>query len=339
MTKLDLLHSHLLNRLSAVIREIFEEVEETVKDYQEETVRTRAENAKLKRQLREVLIRTETHFNGQVHNVSQNIPDDNVTTQLPASGSYSQNETEDQETQRTEDHGQGPASFRDEKPCIQDLTPISKTESNDRESEHLKERSSTLSHSPTEERLVSQSVDERRNMNLPSVGADTIKIEQEDTIITISPSVINSPGHAGQCQGSDTTHQLRTSCDTSNTLKKIQRKELNKVSAKIPDDHHREGPYKCNKCGRQLKDLAKLQLHRKLHERSFSCHWCGRNFSKFDYLRFHMRTHTGERPYRCNWCSKTFTQCGNMRRHERTCQRFTKEATAYVQEDRPLLKL
>ncbi|XP_056607883.1 zinc finger protein 135 [Triplophysa dalaica] len=311
MTKLDLLHSHLLNRLSAVIREIFEEVETTVKDYQEETVRTRAENATLKRQLRDVLMRTETHFKVQVHNVSQNIPN-------------SQNETEDQETQRTENHGLGPASFRDEKPCILELTPISKTESNDRESEHLKDRSSTLSHLSTGELLVSQSMDERRNMNLPCVGAHSIKIEQEDTFITITP-----PAHAGQCQDSDTTHQLRTVCDTSTTLKKKQRKELNKKdSGKIPDDHHREGPYKCNKCGRQLKDLAKLQLHRKLHERSFSCHWCGRNFSKFDYLRFHMRTHTGERPYRCNWCSKTFTQCGNMRRHERTCQRFIEEATA-----------
>lgn len=71
MTKLDLLHSHLLNRLSAVIREIFEEVETTVKDYQEETVRTRAENATLKRQLRDVLIRTETHLKGKlsfIHN-------------------------------------------------------------------------------------------------------------------------------------------------------------------------------------------------------------------------------------------------------------------------------
>lgn len=65
MSKLDMLHSHLLNRMSAVIREIFEEVEAAVKDYREETVRTRTENAKLKRQLRDVLIRTETHFNGK----------------------------------------------------------------------------------------------------------------------------------------------------------------------------------------------------------------------------------------------------------------------------------
>lgn len=219
---------------------------------------------------------------------------------------------------------------------MQDLTSISKTESEDKESVHLKERSSAVSHSPTEEH---PSMDERWNTNLPSVGTDRIKTEEEDTIITITSSVITSPGRAGQCQASDTTHQLRTGCETSTTLKKIQRKDLNlKVSAKIPDDPHRDGPYKCNKCGRQLKDLAKLQLHRKLHERSFSCHWCGRNFSKFDYLRMHMRTHTGERPYRCNWCSKTFTQCGNMRRHERTCQRFPEEAVVYVQEERQQLK-
>lgn len=266
---------------------------------------------------------------GQVQHVSQNVPDEVFPSQLPAG---------EKETQRTQDRGHSPASFRDEKPCIQDLTSISKTESNDIESVDLKERSSTVFHSPTEEQLVSPSVDERRNINLPSVEADTIKIEPEDTIITITSSVITSPAHEGQCQDSDTTHQLRTGCDTFTTLKKIQRKKL-KVSAKISDDRHRDGPYKCNKCGRQLKNLAKLQLHRKLHERFFTCHLCGRNFSKFDYLRMHMRTHTGERPYRCNWCSKTFTQCGNMRRHERTCQRFIEETTAYAQEDRPLLKL
>ncbi|XP_055050321.2 uncharacterized protein [Misgurnus anguillicaudatus] len=305
MSKLDMLRSHLLNRMSAVIREIFEEVEVTVKDYREEADRTRTENAKLKRQLRDVLIRTEKHLN-----------------ELPTGGSGYQKETEDQETLQTKDHGQSPDSFSDEKPCLRDFISMSKTDSEDMESVHLKESSSISSLSSMEEQqLVSQGIDKRWNANLPT---DTIKTEQDDTIITITSSVITAP--AGQCHGSDTTHQLRTGCDTSTTLNKAQRKELHctRHSTTIADSRDRNGPYKCNKCGRLLKDLTKLQLHRKLHERSFSCHWCGRDFSKVDYLRMHMRTHTGERPYRCNWCSKTFTQCGNMRRHERTCQMFTK---------------
>nr|XP_055050320.1 zinc finger protein 271 isoform X1 [Misgurnus anguillicaudatus] len=322
MSKLDMLRSHLLNRMSAVIREIFEEVEVTVKDYREEADRTRTENAKLKRQLRDVLIRTEKHLNGQVHQISQHITDEVFPTELPTGGSGYQKETENQETLQTKDHGQSPDSFSDEKPCLRDFISMSKTDSEDMESVHLKESSSISSLSSMEEQqLVSQGIDKRWNANLPT---DTIKTEQDDTIITITSSVITAP--AGQCHGSDTTHQLRTGCDTSTTLNKAQRKELHctRHSTTIADSRDRNGPYKCNKCGRLLKDLTKLQLHRKLHERSFSCHWCGRDFSKVDYLRMHMRTHTGERPYRCNWCSKTFTQCGNMRRHERTCQMFTK---------------
>ncbi|KAL0198053.1 hypothetical protein M9458_006593, partial [Cirrhinus mrigala] len=228
----------------------------------------------------------------------------------------------DMDDQQTEDNAQSQDSPIEPKPRILDVVSICKTEVEDRELAHLKDASSG-----GEQRLFSQldssSTDETWNRNVPTVATPRIKTEPEDTIITIRSSVTTTPARAGPCQDSEPAHQMRTASDASSMLRRPQRKELRRTRYTKPrrasmKDHDDEGPYKCNKCGRQLKDLAKLQLHKKLHERSFICHWCGRDFSKFDYLRMHMRTHTGERPYRCNWCSKTFSQSGNMRRHERT---------------------
>ncbi|XP_067229492.1 zinc finger protein 397 [Chanodichthys erythropterus] len=326
MSRLDKLHSNLMKRMSIVIREIWVEVEATVKDYQKEAAQTRSENAKLKQQLRDVLRRNQAHLNGQVHYIS---PDEVSPTELPSRGYRSPVESEDLEDQQTEADDQSQDSPSEQKPRILDVTSVCKTEAEDRELAHQKNAG--------EQRLFPQfdssSTDETWDVTSPTVSTPRIKIEPEDTIITITSSVTTTPAHAGPYQDTEAAHQLRTASDA---LRRPQRKDrlrtrfTRRASAK---DQDQDGQYKCNKCGRQLKDFAKLQLHKKLHDRSFICHWCGRNFSKFDYLRMHMRTHTGERPYRCNWCSKTFSQSGNMRRHERTCQRFNEEPAAHTLED------
>ncbi|XP_076456913.1 uncharacterized protein LOC143291129 isoform X27 [Babylonia areolata] len=47
-----------------------------------------------------------------------------------------------------------------------------------------------------------------------------------------------------------------------------------------------------------------------------SCEYCGRVFSKKEYLRRHVRIHTGERPYRCVVCQLSFRRSHHLRRHE-----------------------
>ncbi|XP_016406983.1 zinc finger protein 397-like [Sinocyclocheilus rhinocerous] len=320
MSRLDKLHSNLMKRMSIVIRDIWVEVEATVKDYQKEAAQTRSENARLKQQLKDVLSRNQAHLNG-VHYVP---PDEVSPTELPACGYGSPAESEDPEDQQMEGGAQS-----------EDSPSELKTEAEDRELVYQKDVSTA-----GEQRLFPQfdssSTDEMWNRNVPTAATPRVKIEPEDTIITITSSVTTTPAHAGQCQD-----QMRTASDTSTMSRRPQRKEHHRSRYTKPrraftKDHDHVGPYKCNKCGRLLKDLAKLQLHKKLHERSFICHWCGRNFSKFDYLRMHMRTHTGERPYRCNWCSKTFSQSGNMRRHERTCRSFNEEPASHALEDQQL---
>lgn len=320
MSRLDRLHSALMKRMSVVIREIWVEVEATVKDFQKETAQTRIENAKLRQLLKDALTRNHAQLNGQVQpNVVQPTEQPKRVFRAPA-------ESANQVHQQKEAEVQSQDSASDLKPRIQDVTSICKTEAEDRE---VKDAAPGA-----EQRLLPQTDSSSTNEN--TGVALRIKTEPEDTIITITSSVTTAPAHAGTHQDSEPAQQLRPA---NETLRRPQRKECLRTRygrarrATARDHDLDEGPYKCNKCGRHLKDLAKLQLHKKLHERSFICHWCGRNFSKFDYLRMHMRTHTGERPYRCNWCSKTFSQSGNMRRHERTCQRSNEEPTAHMLDD------
>lgn len=53
--------------MSIVIRDIWVEVEATVKDYQKEAAQTRSENARLKQQLKDVLSRNKAHLNGKLY--------------------------------------------------------------------------------------------------------------------------------------------------------------------------------------------------------------------------------------------------------------------------------
>lgn len=55
-----------MKRMSIVIRDIWVEVEATVKDYQKEAAQTRSENARLKQQLRDALSRNQAHLNGKL---------------------------------------------------------------------------------------------------------------------------------------------------------------------------------------------------------------------------------------------------------------------------------
>lgn len=56
MTKLQLLNAYLTERLTVVVKEILDVVEDTVAEYREETARAKRENESLRRQLRDILL-------------------------------------------------------------------------------------------------------------------------------------------------------------------------------------------------------------------------------------------------------------------------------------------
>ncbi|KAL8584179.1 hypothetical protein ACOMHN_034865 [Nucella lapillus] len=68
------------------------------------------------------------------------------------------------------------------------------------------------------------------------------------------------------------------------------------------------------------RQLASSTSHHHHHHHPYnsnnSCQYCGRGFSKKEYLRRHLRIHTGERPYRCVVCQLSFRRSHHLRRHE-----------------------
>ncbi|KAM6519204.1 hypothetical protein FALCPG4_012851 [Fusarium falciforme] len=49
----------------------------------------------------------------------------------------------------------------------------------------------------------------------------------------------------------------------------------------------------------------------------FTCHICGKNFTRKINLSGHERSHYGDRPYQCSFCDKAFARMNDCRRHEK----------------------
>ncbi|KAJ4313266.1 hypothetical protein N0V84_009494 [Fusarium piperis] len=49
----------------------------------------------------------------------------------------------------------------------------------------------------------------------------------------------------------------------------------------------------------------------------FTCHICGKNFTRKINLSGHERSHYGDRPYGCSFCDKAFARMNDCRRHEK----------------------
>ncbi|XP_032420349.1 oocyte zinc finger protein XlCOF22-like [Xiphophorus hellerii] len=81
----------------------------------------------------------------------------------------------------------------------------------------------------------------------------------------------------------------------------------------------KKSSFKCDICGRSLKNQCNLVKHYRTHkgERRFSCETCGKLFLKKATLNVHMRIHTGERPFSCETCGKCFSQIGHLNVHKK----------------------
>ncbi|XP_015255306.1 PREDICTED: gastrula zinc finger protein xFG20-1-like, partial [Cyprinodon variegatus] len=82
----------------------------------------------------------------------------------------------------------------------------------------------------------------------------------------------------------------------------------------------KQRPFKCEICGRTLKNKYIMKQHYITHteEKPFSCKTCGKGFSRVASLKDHIKTHTGEKPFPCKTCGKCFTQMTTLIGHIRT---------------------
>ncbi|XP_049425631.1 zinc finger protein 239-like isoform X4 [Epinephelus fuscoguttatus] len=76
-------------------------------------------------------------------------------------------------------------------------------------------------------------------------------------------------------------------------------------------------PFRCDKCGKDLKHKSSLGRHLRIHidKKPYACNECGKRFSRTSTLKAHMTLHTGDRPYSCSICERRFCQMPDLKKH------------------------
>ncbi|XP_038151217.1 zinc finger protein 135-like [Cyprinodon tularosa] len=322
MTKLQLLSAYLTERLTAVVKEVLDVVEDTVAQYREETATTRRENESLRRQLRDILLlEAETEW---------------LRSAQPGLGCAPPQQCPGDPKPRT--HIEKPdSSLSQSSPTTVSvqllLTPAQIHLPGDKSPAEL------WVQKPKSNLLQEAGGNTSPHLSISSSGVTTnvaalreepqapppvlVKAEPEDEAKAESPAeslkanidvAAEESGFNITAEDEQTTEALDQQ-DTSRT-KTASQKTLPPddalVNVFIPELVHR-----CPRCGEAFTHLAGLHLHLEQKRKTYACDWCCKSFAQSADLRRHLRTHTGERPHRCTFCSKSFSQRGNLRRHLR----------------------
>uniref|UniRef100_A0A3Q4BD07 C2H2-type domain-containing protein n=1 Tax=Mola mola TaxID=94237 RepID=A0A3Q4BD07_MOLML len=281
MSKLQLLNAYLTERLTALVKDVLDVVEDAVSEYREETARTRRENESLRRQLRDILLpEDDTEWPSKGRATPANAAK-SVSVQLLSV----QSET-------TPGPGLLPEDTKPAEAWQLDLKPDPR-----KEASPLPFRSTLRPLFTSGPPLL---LTEEPWAPVPVPAPALIKAEPEEHKVT------EPEGRAVPV----TREQLRTRTVVVRAEPRGDGSSPQELG--VPERVHR-----CHRCGEAFRQAGGLRLHLEQKRKTYACEWCCKSFAQSADLRRHLRTHTGERPHRCTFCSKSFSQRGNLRRHLR----------------------
>ncbi|KAM9391418.1 uncharacterized protein KZ484_002873 [Pholidichthys leucotaenia] len=350
MTKLQLLNAYLTERLTVVVKEILDVVEDTVAEYREETARTKRENESLRRQLRDILLlEAETEWlrstrsslgvsapQQQSSDLEQGPhskePDSTPNQPRPPQGSVAKPTHEQVVTVQllSVQSQTGPVHLPVEKKITEPREPVLKV---DPSQETFGETSPVLTHAslnPPSAPLpkIHISVPALREESRPPPPPALIKAEPEEYSMIEPESHAETLPVSAHVAAEESSFRNRVDADRTVLTAPSDRQDAqqNRKSSQesLPADGAAAAPgfipelvHRCPRCGEAFAQASSLRLHLEQKRKTYACQWCCKSFAQSADLRRHLRTHTGERPHRCTFCSKSFSQRGNLRRHLR----------------------
>ncbi|XP_067115179.1 oocyte zinc finger protein XlCOF22-like [Osmerus mordax] len=343
MSKLNMIRNFLSERLTMAALEIFEVVEVTFAECQDEISRSKEENARLQR-----LLDVVTQPNITLHRTD--------VQQLSLPEPPQIKEEQELWTSQEEEQLQGLQSETTDSILTSLSVKCDSDQDGSVECSHLVQveirEGDCLPTNTTEKQIKAEP--HVQHSAAPEPGSDSqplsvvapdcsaaqsLEEEKHGGVMLLQNRTQNNEAlpRDNRPQGSHTgekLHQCQQSpdCPAAQSLKEeehggvmlLQNRTQNNEA--LPRDNRPQGshtgekPHQCQQCKKQFAFKSALHKHMRTHsgERPFQCQQCNKRFARKSVLVDHMRTHTGEKPYQCQQCNKQFGHKSNLVDHMKT---------------------